>query len=372
MGVSMRRGRAAGVALLLAFGAAAAADAQERADTARVHEVRPGDTLWDLARQYLADPFLWPRIHEANRGSVANPHWIFPRERLLIPGLPGAARADVLGDPVAGEAADAARWVEPEPQEPSRTVFYPSGVTDGRALIGPDDVPSPVVARGEFYGAGVLTRPEEVRPIGRVTEVLSPTVVPVSRPVHALPYEIVYMVIGTPGTVSRGDRVHLIREGREVRPFGRIFESTGIAQVVEIDGATATLEVQELFDAVAVGNLAVPLAEYEVPMGVRPQPAAPGISGTIVGFLVPQPVYSENDVAFIDLGREAGLTEGDVLEAVIPAERRDWGNRPEIVVARLQVVRVAQRTSAVQVVSVEHPAIESGLRVRVIAKMPAG
>lgn len=372
MGVSMRRVLAVGAPVLLAFGAAVPADAQEPTDTARVHEVRPGDTLWDLARQYLSDPYLWPRIHEANLDSVANPHWIFPRERLLIPGLRSAARPDLLGDPAAGEPADAARWAVPEPEEPPKTVFYPSGVMDGRALIGPDDVPSPVVARGEFYGAGVLTRPEEVRPIGRVVEIQAPTVVPVSRPVHALPYEIIYMVVGTPGTVNRGDRVHLIREGREVRPFGRIFESTGIAQVVAIDGATATLEVQEHFDAVAVGNLAVPLAEYEVPMGVRPQPAAPGISGSIVGFLVPQPVYSENDVAFIDLGRDVGLTEGDVLEAVIPAERRDWGIRPEIVVARLQVVRVAQRTSAVQVVSVEHPAIESGLRVRVIAKMPAG
>lgn len=365
MGVSMRRVVAVGAPVLLACVLSSPAGAQERTDTARVHVVRPGDTLWDLARQYLADPFLWPRIYQANRDEVEDPHWIFPRERLLIPGL---SRVDVLGFPAAGDEPLARRQV---PGPPPRTVFFPQPGLEGRTLIGAGDVPSPAVAPGEFYGAGVLTAQDRVQPLGRVAEVLSPTVLPVDPPVHALPYEKVFMVIEVPGTVRRGDRLHLIREGRVVRPFGRIYESTGIAQVLEIDGSTATLEVQEHFDAVAVGNLAVPLAEYSVPVGVRPVPAAPGIFGHLVAFQVPQPVYSEHDLGFVDLGRASGVTEGDVLEVVLPAERRSWGTRPEVVVARLQVVRVAERTSAVQVVSVEYPAIEPGLPVRVIAKMPS-
>ena len=67
-------------ALLLA----APAFAQQPQQTQpKEHVVRKGDTLWDLARSYLNDPFRWPMIYEANRRIVENPHRIFPAEKLV-------------------------------------------------------------------------------------------------------------------------------------------------------------------------------------------------------------------------------------------------------------------------------------------------
>lgn len=45
--------------------------------------VKKGDTLWDISEMYLNDPWYWPELWRINEG-VANPHLIYPGDRLLL------------------------------------------------------------------------------------------------------------------------------------------------------------------------------------------------------------------------------------------------------------------------------------------------
>ncbi|MEO7366478.1 MAG: LysM peptidoglycan-binding domain-containing protein, partial [Gemmatimonadaceae bacterium] len=49
------------------------------------HVVKTGDTLWDIAKAYLKDPFRWPEVFRRNSDIVENPHWIYPKETIRIP-----------------------------------------------------------------------------------------------------------------------------------------------------------------------------------------------------------------------------------------------------------------------------------------------
>lgn len=51
----------------------------------RTHTVRKGDTLWAIAKRYYNNATLWPRLYDANRKIIRDPHWIYPGQRLIIP-----------------------------------------------------------------------------------------------------------------------------------------------------------------------------------------------------------------------------------------------------------------------------------------------
>ena len=52
-------------------------------DGAQIYTIKRGDTLWDLANRFYANPYLWPQIWEANQ-YVLDSHWIYPGDPLVV------------------------------------------------------------------------------------------------------------------------------------------------------------------------------------------------------------------------------------------------------------------------------------------------
>ena len=66
-----------------------AAGTQLRADHPDSYTVRRGDTLWAISAKFLAKPWLWPEIWQANP-QVRNPHLIYPGDVLNLSFINGA------------------------------------------------------------------------------------------------------------------------------------------------------------------------------------------------------------------------------------------------------------------------------------------
>jgi hypothetical protein len=61
------------------------------ADAPDEYVVKPGDTLWDISKMYLRDPWYWPEIWYVNP-QVENPHLIYPGDRLKLVYIDGQPR----------------------------------------------------------------------------------------------------------------------------------------------------------------------------------------------------------------------------------------------------------------------------------------
>ena len=327
-------------AALLAAAPLAAQDPPRQEE--RVHVVRPGETLWDIARAYLNDPFLWPEIFRLNADVVEDPARIYPAERLVIP---GAGQDDPGGLAQEGPRDDGPRVRFAERAE------------------------RPAVLQGDFYRASFVAPQAEVPLIGRIMEQEYGSVINATMPPQVNLYDRVYVRVD-PSAVQVGDRLHFLREGRQIDRVRRVYQPTGVGTVAALDGETATVVVVGMFDRVLMGDVAIPMEDFPVRGTQRPAAVGADLQGRILAFQDARPLQRTESIVFLDIGRNAGVSVGDEFEAYEPPQERRWGTRPEQSIARMQVVRVTEGTASVRVTEMEQPRISVGQSVRRVARMP--
>lgn len=344
----------------------------------REHQVRKGDTLWDLARLYLSDPFRWGAIFEANRGVVSNPHLIYPNNRLVIPGVGSEGE----GGAEAGAAPLGAGVVSGTGSAPDRTIFY-SGIetttrrAGGKAgespvLLDGDAEAVPAVQPGEYLAAPWLAESGSLRGVGTVLRVIGhgDDGDKLAQAVH--PGDRLYLRRQGRTAPEVGAELLLVHEGRPIRGWGRMMAPNGVVVVEAVERDVIQVVVRRQFSRIEPGDIALPLEPLPNLRGTA-QPVADGAVGTLLGFAEEQPIYDISDLGFVDLGTRRGVTVGDELEVYLPERVTGGWNQtklPEERLARLRVVRVEERTATVRLIGLWQGSLRAGLPVRLVGKMP--
>ncbi len=367
----MIRPSAAALALLI-LSSPAAADAASQEARVREHVVTSGETLWDLSRVYLGNPFDWRTIWEANRDRVPDPHWIYPGQRLVIPGtgMAGPPPAGVITDvqvmPAAqGQPSRPADTRAPDPSE--RTVFYENpeerasgGVVAGQAR------PWVAVPRDVFYSAGWLERAEKTPAhAGRVLGFASGEEARSSR-MTARPYETLRIELLGSRDLQIGDELLTFRTDRAIAERGLVVVPTGVLTVIRLESAGVVAMVSNEYDRVRVGDFVQPVAAYTQEAGVYAADVADSVRATVVGFQEVQALQGPGDIAFLDLGAADGLSVGDEFVARVSGGS-GWSG---VVAGRLQVVGLRERTASARIIELDSPIFVEGLEVRLARKMP--
>ncbi len=354
-----------------------AQDSTAANQSARVHIVGVGETLWALAELYFGDPHLWPEIYRLNTLVVEDPHWIFPGEELLLAPL-DAVTDQSFPIPEAGgpelvvQATEVALPPPPPPPPPPTgrgpTVFSRAGA-DARAGL---EVARPPPRRGSgrvrFYAAGFLTEEKDLA-WGEVLGADDQSTLSTLRASSsATVFEHVRIEAPENATYRVGDSLLILRLSRAVAGWGRVVVPSGIVRVTGVDGRTVRGEVTAQFERIVDGRVALPLPAYRDPGGVRPAHIENGMRGSIVAVRDLHPVPTLREVVFIDRGRVDGIVPGDVFEVLVPSPNPDVPPRRRVAV--IEIVRVNERSASAVLSLIFDIGVRADAPVRLIRKMP--
>lgn len=70
--------------------------------------VVPGDTLWDISKRFLRDPWLWPEVWQVNP-QIENPHLIYPGDVITLVYVNGKPQLKVQRGPATVKLSPKAR-----------------------------------------------------------------------------------------------------------------------------------------------------------------------------------------------------------------------------------------------------------------------
>jgi LysM repeat protein len=365
----------------------APATAAPASDSGKTHTVKRGDTLWDIAKTYLGDAFLWPEIYRLNTGTIEDPHWIFPGEQLKLPG-DHAAVVKVVAVAASETPADSSSLppVTAEiPAKPPMDSAVAAAPVEPLALLPTfvHDTATPMlqprataVLPGEYIAAPWVDRDGGPRNPGSLIESADIPGVSAHQKGRLQLHDRVFIA---PPSGSAPPAQHALfltyRLGPILEDFGQIVIPTGILEVSQPGnaGEASVASVVKMFGEVKQGQRLVMLDSGSANVIGHPSAITNGRTGKVRWVLDSPVLPSLQSYVVIDISGRDGLTTGDLIQILKPRQRPNDSHDlalPEIPIAQAQVLRVTPYGATAIVTAQEQPHIVEGIKARVAAKMP--
>ena len=341
--------------------------AQEISGPAKSHTVKAGDTLWDIARQYLSDPFLWPEVYRLNTAIVEDPHWIFPGEELALPD-PASLGAPIV--PVASDDVGAGSMEGP-------TVFTVGAPARVRATSGSSRTavrqPAPPIREWDYYAAPWVDREGGPSGSGKVIQTVEIPGITIKSERDRFQFqERIYVTPPSSVMPEPGDRYITYTLGPVLVDLGQVVIPTGVVEVERSGvGEVTTARIIRQFDEIRTDQFLMAVDSLRMPVGGELTPIELGVTARIRWMRNEPVLASIQQYVVLSASDRNGVRLGDRFTFLRP---RTTVSRdvvlPEEEIAVGQVIRVTDRSVTAIVVSQRHPAIREGTLARLTGRMP--
>jgi LysM repeat protein len=273
--------------------------------------VTKGDTLWDISKKELKDPFFWPKIWKENP-DISNPDRIYPQQKVRIP-------LSLLQKEITLSEIKETKLVERVPEKETVGKIEPP---KKEYLVGGD----------LLIASGYIA--DSVQSVGSIVD--SPT----GRTILGVG-DYAYVKTDSPAKV--GVKFYVIRPVEKVihpksgKMLGYLIEVLGIAEIVGQDGNEMKIKIIASYSDIFTGSLLDSYYELEPPYRLE-TPRKPDIDGYIVAAKEIRTFNGMLDIVYLDKGRREGLEVGDVCATLLQGKHR-------IVNSVIQVINTREATA---------------------------
>jgi hypothetical protein len=284
------------------------------------YTVQKGDTLWDLSQRFSDSPWVWPDLWNENK-QIANPHWIYPGERILLYHR---------------------KWMDTFVQDQTSVEVKPYFYY-------------PEIARVGFI------RKEAVTPSGTIFKVKD------DKQMISMG-DLVFISQKGNDLLSPGSKYTVYRTFKPIKDketkeyIGIQHYLVGVVEIIKNEQGFSSAKVIQSFWPINIDDHVMPYEEKWPEITLTD--SLKGFDGKIIQSEDNEVIFAANDIAFIDKGKADGITPGQMYSIYYQDKKKVDGNElvlPPIEYGKLIVLRIEDTTSTVLIIDSDK-SIEAGAK----------